>query len=126
MRKNILLVALLIIAGAAGAFAYIRLTQAVQVGRSTPDATFCLKHQMDNEDCPWCNSILITKKGMCPAHRVPEALCSRCNPALIAGFKAENDWCAAHEVPESQCELCRGGHLPSGHAPCTHKETNHE
>ena len=57
---------------------------------------------------------MVERKGMCSEHGVPEALCSRCNPALIVGFKAENDWCAGHAVPESQCDLCKGGDLPPG------------
>ncbi len=42
----------------------------------------------------------------CGEHEVPESLCTRCNPALIAAFKASNDWCAEHERPESQCLIC--------------------
>lgn len=39
----------------------------------------------------------------CGGHQVPESMCTRCNPTLIAGFKATGDWCAEHEMPESQC-----------------------
>jgi hypothetical protein len=35
-----------------------------------------------------------------------EATCTRCNPGLIAAFKAKGDWCATHDLPESQCTLC--------------------
>jgi hypothetical protein len=42
----------------------------------------------------------------CGEHEVPESLCTRCNPALIAAFKASNDWCAEHARPESQCLIC--------------------
>jgi uncharacterized lipoprotein NlpE involved in copper resistance len=42
----------------------------------------------------------------CGEHQVPESLCSRCNPSLIAAFKATGDWCAEHELPESQCLIC--------------------
>ncbi|MDC0721468.1 hypothetical protein POL25_31465 [Nannocystis sp. bb15-2] len=42
----------------------------------------------------------------CGEHEVPESLCTRCNPALIAAFKASNDWCVEHDLPESQCRLC--------------------
>jgi hypothetical protein len=42
----------------------------------------------------------------CGEHEVPESLCTRCNPSLIAGFKATNDWCAEHDLPESQCRIC--------------------
>lgn len=42
----------------------------------------------------------------CGEHQVPESQCTRCNPKLIAAFKATNDWCAEHGLPESQCLLC--------------------
>jgi hypothetical protein len=42
----------------------------------------------------------------CAEHQVPESLCSRCNPSLIAAFKATGDWCAEHGLPESQCLAC--------------------
>ena len=42
----------------------------------------------------------------CGEHQVPESLCTRCNPALIAAFKATGDWCEEHKLPESQCLLC--------------------
>jgi thiol-disulfide isomerase/thioredoxin len=39
-------------------------------------------------------------------HRVPEKVCTRHHPELIARFKAVNDWCGEHGVPESQCFEC--------------------
>jgi len=45
----------------------------------------------------------------CPEHGVPESVCTRCNSALIAGFKAANDWCGEHGLPESQCSICNPG-----------------
>jgi hypothetical protein len=42
----------------------------------------------------------------CGEHQVPESLCSRCNPSLIAAFKATGDWCPEHGLPESQCLIC--------------------
>jgi hypothetical protein len=42
----------------------------------------------------------------CGEHQVPESQCTRCNPSLIAAFKATGDWCAEHSVPESQCLKC--------------------
>jgi hypothetical protein len=42
----------------------------------------------------------------CGEHQVPESQCTRCNPELIAAFKATNDWCAEHGLPESQCLAC--------------------
>jgi thiol-disulfide isomerase/thioredoxin len=41
----------------------------------------------------------------CP-HGVPREVCARCNPALVAKFKAAKDWCDKHDVPESQCFAC--------------------
>lgn len=42
----------------------------------------------------------------CGEHQVPETQCTRCNPSLIAAFKATGDWCAEHGLPESQCLAC--------------------
>ena len=42
----------------------------------------------------------------CGEHAVPESQCTRCNPALVAAFKATGDWCAEHGLPESQCLAC--------------------
>lgn len=42
----------------------------------------------------------------CGAHAVPESLCTRCNPSLIAAFQATGDWCPEHNLPESQCLIC--------------------
>ena len=42
----------------------------------------------------------------CGLHGVPEALCARCDPALVEHFKAIGDWCGGHSMPESQCLLC--------------------
>ncbi len=42
----------------------------------------------------------------CAEHEVPESLCTRCNPSLVAAFKATGDWCVEHGLPESQCRLC--------------------
>lgn len=42
----------------------------------------------------------------CDEHGVAESQCTRCQPALIAAFKATNDWCAEHGLPESQCLKC--------------------
>lgn len=41
----------------------------------------------------------------CP-HNVPREVCAKCNPSLVAQFKAAHDWCAEHDVPESQCWQC--------------------
>lgn len=42
----------------------------------------------------------------CDEHGVPESVCTRCNPSLIAGFKQRGDWCEEHGLPESQCVVC--------------------
>ena len=42
----------------------------------------------------------------CGEHKVPESLCTRCNPSLIPAFKATGDWCNEHNRPESQCLIC--------------------
>ena len=39
-------------------------------------------------------------------HKVPEQVCTRHHPELVAKFKAVNDWCGEHGVPESQCFQC--------------------
>src|SRR5262245_13341262 len=39
----------------------------------------------------------------CGEHQVPESMCTRCNPSLVAAFKATGDWCEEHGLPESQC-----------------------
>lgn len=45
----------------------------------------------------------------CAGHRVPESLCTKCNPSLIPTFKTAGDWCGEHDLPESQCRLCNPG-----------------
>jgi hypothetical protein len=42
----------------------------------------------------------------CGEHAVPESQCTRCNPELVAAFKATGDWCEEHGLPESQCLAC--------------------
>lgn len=52
----------------------------------------------------------------CHEHGVLEAVCTKCNPALIAVFKAKGDWCEEHKFPESFCPVChpeKGG-KPTG------------
>jgi cobalt-zinc-cadmium efflux system membrane fusion protein len=44
--------------------------------------------------------------GMCKEHGVLEAVCTKCNPALIPVFKAKGDWCEEHQFPESFCPIC--------------------
>ncbi len=42
----------------------------------------------------------------CEPHMVPDSLCTRCHPDLIALFREKFDWCSEHKLPESQCYLC--------------------
>ncbi len=42
----------------------------------------------------------------CAEHGVPESVCTKCHPNLIAEFKQKGDWCKEHNVPESQCVQC--------------------
>lgn len=54
----------------------------------------------------------IADDGMCREHGVLEALCTKCNPALIPVFQKKGDWCPEHDLPESICPIChpeRGG-----------------
>ena len=114
MKKNIVGAVVLVMLGAGGAFVYLFLGRSSGEGRIAPQSEFCAKHQIAEEDCPWCDPSLVKKKGQCPEHGVPEALCAKCNAALIPGFKVERDWCAGHGVPESQCAPCKAGQLPPG------------
>ncbi len=45
----------------------------------------------------------------CSEHRVPESLCTLCQPGLAAKFKESGDWCVEHDIPESHCRLCNPG-----------------
>lgn len=44
--------------------------------------------------------------AFCNEHGVLEAVCTKCNPALIPVFKAKGDWCEEHGFPESFCPIC--------------------
>lgn len=52
------------------------------------------------------NVIPGSHEDWCGEHQVPESQCTKCNPKLIAAFKATNDWCNEHGLPESQCLQC--------------------
>lgn len=43
--------------------------------------------------------------GMCAEHGVLEAICTKCNPKLIAIFKAKGDYCEEHGFPLSVCPI---------------------
>ncbi len=111
MNKQILFALLLIVIGAGAAYGYVYMSTPEQTTTNTNQAghsvdEFCREHQIAEKDCPWCDPSIIESMGECEECGVPEALCARCNPDLIAGFKAENDWCAEHMIPESQCTIC--------------------
>lgn len=61
----------------------------------------------------------------CNEHNVPEAECTRCNPSLIAGFKAAGNWCAEHNLPESQCTICNPGLRAAEHSGQDYSEVTH-
>lgn len=44
--------------------------------------------------------------AVCREHGVLEAVCTKCNPALVPVFKAKGDWCEEHGFPESFCPIC--------------------
>ncbi len=55
-----------------------------------------------------------TTTDWCAEHRVPESVCTLCDPSLVAQFKAANDWCGEHGIPESHCRLCNPDiHFPN-------------
>ena len=61
-----------------------------------------------------------TQDGICREHGVLEAVCTKCNPALIPVFQAKGDWCPEHGFPESICPIChpeRGGRPAAEVAP---------
>lgn len=49
----------------------------------------------------------------CAGHGLPETMCTKCNPELIAAFQASGDWCAGHGFPESVCPFCNPANPPS-------------
>ena len=100
-----MLIGLLLVAGGA-ALVIIADHRDWLPGRGFDEESQDCSHQLSRDDCPFCNPGLVETKGPCIEHGVPEALCTKCNPALIAAFKATGDWCAGHSVPESQCTIC--------------------
>ena len=44
-------------------------------------------------------------EDMCAEHGVLEAVCTKCNPALIPVFQAKGDWCPEHGFPMSFCPI---------------------
>lgn len=76
-----------------------------QRGEDSRAPSYC-EHGIDASQCPFCRPDLVESQGWCGGHGVPEALCTRCRPAIIPAFKSRGDWCAEHGLPESQCTLC--------------------
>ncbi len=74
------------------------------VARQTPAATPAKSAQGLTCVCPGVQPG--SHEDWCGGHQVPESLCTRCNPSLIAAFKATGDWCEEHGLPESQCLIC--------------------
>ncbi|MEZ4370747.1 MAG: efflux RND transporter periplasmic adaptor subunit [Polyangiaceae bacterium] len=50
--------------------------------------------------------------GKCE-HGLPDALCPKCHPQLMAVYKAKGNWCDEHGFPESFCPICH----PNQQAP---------
>ena len=58
---------------------------------------------------PAAKTVEVTKTSetdWCAEHGVPESVCTRCSPKLIADFKQKGDWCDTHKLPKSQCIEC--------------------
>lgn len=51
-------------------------------------------------------SAKVDEADWCAEHGVPESVCTRCHPKLIAEFKQKGDWCDKHNLPKSQCIDC--------------------
>ena len=120
MKQNLLFGVFLLFVGAGAGYWYINTNHEPSNDPSLVDdhqSEMCPAHHLVEKDCPWCDRSLISTRGMCQEHGVPEALCSRCNSYLIPGFKAENDWCEEHSLPESQCEICQADQMPPDQTP---------
>lgn len=103
----ILLLPLVGVLGAHAVTVLLRPRQAAPSGPTSPPkpGEIC-EHTIPRAECPFCTPSLIESKGWCGGHKVPEALCTRCNAAVIPAFKAKGDWCGGHNLPESQCLAC--------------------
>lgn len=125
--KNVVIIVLLLVIGGGGSYFYLNSKNKTEHTSSdkkhdhskhdhpkhgaTPD-DMCNEHKIQEKDCPWCDKSIIASRGQCE-HAIPKALCTKCNPKLIEGFKAVNDWCGGHGVPESQCKICLGTEVPA-------------
>lgn len=70
-----------------------------------PDTTQGTAHA-DTEAHGGAGAVPGSYEDWCGEHAVAESQCTRCNPTLVAAFKATGDWCAEHGLPESQCLRC--------------------
>ena len=59
-----------------------------------------------NPDKPASRHTASQEGAFCKEHGVLEAVCTKCNPALVPVFKAKGDWCEKHGFPESFCPIC--------------------
>jgi cobalt-zinc-cadmium efflux system membrane fusion protein len=52
----------------------------------------------------------------CAEHALPESMCTKCDPSLIARFREAGDFCEEHGFPESVCPICHPQAPPAGAA----------
>jgi cobalt-zinc-cadmium efflux system membrane fusion protein len=55
---------------------------------------------------PPAQASAVADDALCKEHGVLEAVCTKCNPALVAVFRAKGDFCEEHGFPESICPIC--------------------
>ncbi len=84
---------------------------------------WCAEHGFPESFCPIRNpDAPIPDVGEAPAavadwcggHGLPESKCTKCNPALVAQFRAAGDFCEEHGFPESVCPVCNPQEPPAG------------
>ena len=63
------------------------------------------REEIRKASAPAAASSTVQKAGRCE-HGLPQALCTKCNPALAPVFQAKGDWCSEHGFPESFCPIC--------------------
>ncbi len=69
--------------------------------------TACDKRSASKDTSPKTTNVAkADEPDWCAEHGVPESVCTKCHPNLIAAFKQKGDWCKEHNVPESQCVQC--------------------
>ena len=93
---------------------------------------WCDEHGgLPRSQCRACNPTLdfskpAAPKDWCREHAVPESMCTKCHPELVAQFIAAGDYCREHGYPKSGCPRCypervtaRGEALPTVPPPGT-------